>query len=401
MLKQEGTHMKSILIGSTALLAAATIAPSAQASEPVKLQLGGYMEYWMAAADQDKDSNLNVNSFDIQGESEIWFVGKTTLDNGMTIGVQVELEAGSNNNGDDTIDESYLFLEGKYGKAIVGAEDTAAYLMSVSAPSASDLGGAWVTSEGDQIQYMPTNGVIGLDVIPNTLSDENKLTYFTPKFYGVQAGVSYVPSNNPGGDDTWAGVSGTVVVPAANSESVAKARNFDEAWAFGLAYDADVAGVGVKASAHYVTIDMGGTNAGRVSQGFTDGTIREFGGGLNLSYQGFTVGGGVKRKIAAGSTQLSPTDGFAWNAGVMYAEGPYKVSLNYASSKTQGVDRSGGPLDGHDEIDVIRLGGAYALGPGVNLFGEVGYTNAQDETSDKSKGNEGAYGGVVGLHLNF
>ncbi|SBW09038.1 putative Outer membrane protein (Porin) [uncultured Alphaproteobacteria bacterium] len=395
--------MKKILFGTTALLAAGAFASAAQASDPIKLQLGGYMEYWMAAADQDKDSNLNVNSFDIQGESEIWFVGKTTLDNGMTIGVQVELEAGSNNNGDDTVDESYLFLEGKYGKAIVGAEDTAAYLMSVSAPSASDLGGAWVTSEGDAVQYMPTGSVRGLDVIPNTLGDENKLTYFTPKFYGLQAGVSYVPSNNKGGDDGWATADGTSIVSVSNSESVAKARDFDQAWAFGLAYGTDIAGIGVKASAHYVTIDMGGTDAGRVSEGFTDGTVREFGGGLNLSYQGFTVGGGIKRKVSSetsGAAQAR-TDGFAWNAGVMYAEGPYKVSLNYANSKTEGDSRDGGPTDGHDKIDVIRLGGAYALGPGVNMFAEVGYTDAKDETGADASGNEGAYGGVVGLHLNF
>ena len=77
--------MKKILFGTTALLAAGAFASAAQASDPIKLQLGGYMEYWVAAANQDSAFSTPVNSFDIQGESEVWFVGKTTLDNGMVI----------------------------------------------------------------------------------------------------------------------------------------------------------------------------------------------------------------------------------------------------------------------------------------------------------------------------
>lgn len=382
--------MKKILFGTTALLAAGAFASAAQASDPIKLQLGGYMEYWVAGANQDDDSNLSVNSFDIQGESEVWFVGKTTLDNGMVIGVQVELEAGSNNNGDDTVDESYMFLEGKYGKAIIGSENDAAYLLHVNAPNASDMGGAYVTSEADTVQYLPTGGATGLDAIPNTLSDNNKFTYFTPKFYGFQAGVSYVPSNTQNGDDQTV----TAINGVTNSESIVKAMTFDEAWAFGAAYSAEFSGIGVKASAHYVTMDMNHTVGG--------GDVQEFGGGLNLSYQGFTVGGAAKRKVASADTGAAQaaTDGFAWNAGVMYAEGPYKVSLNYATSTTEGTSRASG--SGHDEIDVWRLGGAYALGPGVNVFAELAYSDANDaDTGAGTVDNKGAYGGVVGLHLNF
>ncbi len=372
--------MKKILFGTTALLAAGAFASAAQASDPIKLQLGGYMEYWVAGASQDSAFSTPVNSFDIQGESEVWFVGKTTLDNGMVIGVQVELEAGSNNNGattNDIIDESYLWVEGKYGKAIVGSENDAAYLMAVSAPNASDMGGAFVTSEADTIMYLPVP-VSALDAIPNTLSDENKFTYFTPKFYGFQAGASYIPSNAASGDDD-----------NTTTETIRKNRNFDEAWAFGLSYAGEFSGVGVKASGHYVTIDMNTTAGG--------GEVQEFGGGLSLSYQGFTVGGAVKRKVAGTDTaDQAATDGFAWNAGVMYAEGPYKVSLNYATSDVRGA-----ATVGNDEVDVWRLGGAYALGPGVNVFAELAYSDAQDETGLAANGNEGAYGGVVGLRLNF
>ncbi len=383
--------MKKILFGTTALLAAGAFVSTAQASDPIKLSLGGYMEYWVAGANQDGDYTGSVNSFDIQGESEVWFVGKTTLDNGMTIGVQVELEAGSNNNGDDTVDESYLWVEGKYGKIIVGSENDAAYLMHVNAPDASQMGGAHTTSEGDTIQYLPLGaGVSSLDTINNALSDNNKFTYFTPKFYGFQLGASYVPSNNQGGDDSAAT---TGFDNGLNSESIAKATDFDEAWAFGANYTATVGGFGIKASAGYSLIDM---NAAAVAG---DNTVSEISGGLNVSYQGFTVGGSAKRRIASVTTGVGDTDGFVWNAGVMYGEGPYKVSLNYIASEVRGAAETGaGANAGEDTARIYRLGGSYDLGPGVILFSELAYSATHNEGTDA---NDGAYGGVVGLHLNF
>ena len=80
---------------------------------------------------------MSVNSFDVQGESEIYFKGSTVLDNGMTVGVMVQLEAGADENGDDTIDESYAYVSGKYGKLVLGSTDNAAYLMRATAPNAA------------------------------------------------------------------------------------------------------------------------------------------------------------------------------------------------------------------------------------------------------------------------
>ena len=375
--------MKKILFGTTALLAAGAFVSTAQASDPIKLSLGGYMEYWVAGANQDGDYAAPVNSFDIQGESEVWFGGKTTLDNGMTIGVDVQLEAGSNNNNDDTIDESYLYLEGKYGKMILGSENDAAYLMHVRAPDASQMGGPWINTEGDTVQYLPTGtGVSGINTINDLLSDNNKVTYFTPKFYGVQLGASYTPSNNNSGDDAWAnGVT--------NSENIGKAMDFDDAWSFGGTYAGSFSGVGVKASVGYVTMDINTPIANDAKD-----PVQEYSAGMAVSYQGFTVGGAAKRRVANSASGMSATDGFAWNAGLMYAEGPYKVSYNYASSEVEGAATNAG----EDTIHVHRIGGSYDLGPGVILFSELAYSSSKDEGADV---NNGAYGGVVGLHLNF
>lgn len=366
--------MKKLLIGTTALLAAGAFVSSAQASEPVKLTLGGYMEYWMAAADQDGDFVGSVNSFDIQGESEVFFKGTTTLDNGLKVGVQIELEGGSNYNGTDIIDESYLWVEGAFGKVIVGSENDVGYLSTINAPEASDIGNGF--DEGDTDKYVLIPVTFLNPQFSTETGDANKISYFTPKFYGLQAGVSYVPSNTTTGDDS---------ATSAASETIAKANAaWDEAWAFALSYSGSFSGVGVKAAANYTVLDTPADAAAT------------YGAGLNLSYMGFTVGGAYRVMDSDDAGALTTVDGKAWDLGIQYAEGPYAVSLSYTRS-----DVEGGAAAANDEIDLWRIGAKYALGPGVNLFGQVAYLNAEDESGLATAGNEGAWGGVVGLKLVF
>ena len=69
---------------------------------------------------------------DNKHNSEICVVGETTLDNGLTIGVNVQIEAFSES---DSIDESYIYLQSPtVGQLIVGDEDNAAYLLHVTSP---------------------------------------------------------------------------------------------------------------------------------------------------------------------------------------------------------------------------------------------------------------------------
>ena len=410
--------MKKLLFGTTALLAAGAFVSTAQASDPIKLSLGGYMEYWGAAASQDGDFNKTnrVNNFDIQGEGEVWFMGKTTLDNGLTIEVRVELENGSNNNGNDIIDEVYMTLSGKYGQAIIGSTNDVAYKSQVDAPEASYIGGAYPSSESDTIQYLlipgqngtsvntgsgvkgTNTGVDLLDVKMNVLSDQNKISYYTPILYGFQGGVSYIPSNNSGGDDTTDAVKGGTWGTNTNSEGINKAATFDDAWAFSLTYNNTFSGVGVKATTGYIMIDDSALSGAGVAHVHNQDTlVQEFAAGLNLTYKGFTLGGGAKRRIANVDTSMAATDGYAWDLGVMYAEGPYAVSFNYSKSSVVG-DRA---TAGNDKVDEYRIGGSYTLGPGVILFSQLAYLDAKDESGIATAGNEGAYGGVVGLRLNF
>ena len=200
----------------------------------------------------------------------------------------------------------------------------------------------------------------------------------TPKFYGLQAGVSFTPSNNADGDDG-----------SALSESIQKSVNFDEAYAFGLSYEREMGPVGMLATAGY-TVAQG---AGNVPA--ENGKAQDWAFGLNLTYQGFTLGGAYRGVSANDDSGFAAYDGYAWDAGLMYEEGPYAVSLNYRKSVTAG-DLA---VTGDNEIDTYAIGAKYTLGAGVDLFGQLAY--ADYDTEGTGVDNKGAYGGVVGLHLDF
>ena len=96
--------MKKILLGSTALVAAGMIA-SAPASAKMKLSVGGYMEQWVGYVSQDDVGTADYSGVDVKSDSEVHFKGMVKLDNGMSVGVNVQLEA---NTSGDTIDELSL-----------------------------------------------------------------------------------------------------------------------------------------------------------------------------------------------------------------------------------------------------------------------------------------------------
>ncbi len=374
--------MKHYRLGASALALSAAIGGTAQASEPIQLKLGGYMEYWVAGASQGDGYAAPVNSFDIQGDSQIYFMGKTVLDNGLEVGARIQASAGSDYNA-QFIQRSYAWVSGAYGKAIFGKYRDVVWLTHNYAPEASHLDSGLGGS--DFYQILPTgNGVAALDPNEKPTNYANKFLYLTPKIQGFQLGVSFTPSNNRSGDDA-----------SAVSETILKDAKWDQAWAAALSYGGTIGGVGVNASVGYDYINGNRDTA-------TPGDVHNIQTSAVLSYQGFSVGGGFNRMVAPSDSFYASKDGRAWEAGVGYTEGPYMVSLAYVNSTTRG-NLADYPISAHahDEADFYRVGARYTLGPGVDLWGALGYLESESHTGKKADGNEGAIGGAIGLRLDF
>lgn len=378
--------MKKVLFASVALIG---LASAAQAAEPVKLGLGGYMtQYAGYASNKDNiyGAGQNANGFDVQDDVRINFSGSTKLDNGIGVAVEVDTNgsqgkptsriAGTNKNGI----KSFLTVTSAAGTIMAGEQDNVGALIHVSAPDVAGIGGQdgnfgnWVLIPGN-FADTPQRTYAGDD------RSENKLIYVTPAFHGLAAGVSYTPSVNP------AQTGHTTVLSSSDSGT-----GLGDLWVYGLSYTNNFGGVSVKADAGSGVANVAGLNV--------------YQGGLQVGYAGFTVGGSyLKRDVDnkpanAGNIdyRVAGKQGQSWDVGVSYATGPYAVSVSYF----HGAAANTGNYT--DSDSVVSLGGAYDLGPGVQLTGSVSYVDYQSGSSNQAThSNDSNYGvaAITGLSVKF
>lgn len=413
--EMERMQMKKILYATTAMATVGLIAGgagSAAAAERINMEVHGYMQQWVVGLDQDfndtdagrVDQGYKASTIDQKTNSELCFTGETTLDNGISVGVQIELEGASSS---FMIDETFLFLQSeRLGQFKLGVEDSVAELLHVAAPN----GGVSVDDGdmGNNSFYVDTIGG-GLSGILNSTSlgdattpggirngDANRISYVTPRYAGFQAGIDYTPQS---AEDS--NVTTSPNFSLANGryhDSVSGALNYREA--FG--------GIGVQLS-----------GAVRYQNQLDDlsafanvdtGTMFGYSMGGQLTFGGFTVGGAYK-KITSGrdtpgtiAAQRSIQSN-VWSAGARYEIGPYAAGVSCLSGEAVGWETEG---TGDLEHLNCTLSGTYTLGPGIRLVGGLFYFDDEaeapvgpaagviEDTSDTD-----GWGGTIALTASF
>jgi polyisoprenoid-binding protein YceI len=99
--------MRKLLLGTTALAAAATLTANAALAD---ISISGAHEFRYNSRSSNTAS-LDGTTFDTDGEVTFKFSNKT--DSGLTISHEVQLMS---DGGDTAIDESFLTIEGGFGK---------------------------------------------------------------------------------------------------------------------------------------------------------------------------------------------------------------------------------------------------------------------------------------------
>ncbi len=383
--------MKYFLYGTTALATAgliAGVAGTASAAERIKIGVHGYHQQWLTAVSQDYDDNRagatgaegSTNVVDQKHNSEICFIGETTLDNGLTFGLNVQLEANSSG---DQIDESYMYVQSdSLGKLILGDENNAGYLLHVTAPNGGVSMDSGDIINNNMFQNPGLNlydSAVGTTNLRFGDNDSGKISYISPRFAGVQLGVSFIPQFEAGGDDN----SSVKVRGATNARS----NNVNNGWAGGINWTEDFNGFGVKLSGGYM---YGQTAADSVTA--TDDDLSAFNVGGQFTYAGFAFGGAYNKGIEGGSPARRINSN-SWIVGANYSTGPYVVGVNY-------MNGSGNPTsnNGKEHLQQLALSGTYQMGPGIRLVG--GLFQYDGENEDNSFENDG-WGGTVGFKLGF
>jgi len=402
--------MKGKLLSTSALVAAGliaapdVIAQTSPASQPIQVAVGGYMRQALLYSDQDDRvsggaSTSKVNKMNVVNDSEIWFQGKTTLANGISVAMRVELEANTSN---DMIDESFVAIEGAFGRIEMGSTDHAAMKTKVGAP---DLNTRDPTFSGQatamgQALVNPTksgvsDGPFGNSGLRFMDSDSERISYYTPRFEGFQLGLSYTPEI---GEDR-----GHTIKYESN--------NYKNSFSAGLNFTRSFGAVDTAAYAGYVTHD-----SPDFANGATKKDPKAYGVGAQVAYAGFRLGGSfakTKDGYALGGTTTGQTavtgtgttgvtdnvnDGKAWDVGLTYTFGPAEVGVTYFRGKNEAATA----IAGEDKSKLFSISGRYTLGPGVQLLATGFHAKIEGEGTTTSGGQDldnnkatGIMGGVV------
>jgi outer membrane protein OmpU len=374
------------LLATTALVGAAFAAPAYAAGPTVTV--GGVADFQVGVADQDNAYQTagtgNTRDVKFANDTEIHVNAEGQADNGLVYGATVELEADVSGDVDGqggNADKTFLYVQGDFGRAEMGSNTDAAAALKVDASTIARATGG---INGDFYRFINVAGVGtgGYIIRPDlptahggtalgtrgALEDANKLTYYSPRFSGVQLGVSYTPDQ---------GDTGTALTASGDDGS-----DQENVFNLGVNYTGQFNELGVAASA-----------TGEFGTNETDTAANEdlnaYAFGLNLSYRGFSAGGswGDWQDSAIGGAGVG-NDGQYWTLGAAYEQGPAGVSVTYLDSEYA-----------NNEFTNLSVGADYQLAPGLVPYVEVNFFDV-DPTTAGAVSNDGNVI-LVGTELTF
>jgi hypothetical protein len=375
---------KKLLLGTTALIAAGVVAGGlAQAAEePITAGVSGYFRTAMATISQDDATGElaeNNHSHTLATDIEIQVSGNTMLDNGITAGFRAMIEGNGTGDGSEALDERFIFFRGGFGQIRVGQTESARHEMSNNTPT-----GNW--SFGINSPFFqfgngggPTIVRTGNDGLGN--EDSLKLVYFSPTFNGFRLGASYAPDGGSNGQ--YGGNARNVASSMQNEASIAAefstALGDDMSLRLSTGYEGHI-------------VEQAAATAATIQSNNSPNAVN-FGGTITIGE--WSIGGEYQE-----SDQVAPNnsgggmDREDLALGILYASGPYTISLGWAQAE---VDQA--TLD-TDELEIWKLQGDYVVGPGISIGGGVVIGDFDDATAGAGLDNEYTTG-VLTAALSF
>ncbi|WP_232796460.1 porin [Roseovarius salinarum] len=332
---------KQLLCTSAIALGCAMAAPaSAQEWDP---GLGGFMNQHFAYASNSGSALVggDFDGADVFSNTEIIFSPRITLDNGITFGANVQLEG---NTSGDQIDESYMSISGDtLGRILIGSENSAGYGSMVAAPTVDSMS---INSPSISVftpRFLVYPGGFRTAALSSYTevagnNDADRLTYYSPRFNGLQIGVSY--ARDPGQDN--AILMGNKNVPF----------SLNDIFDIGVNYSQSFGSTDVTLSARYGTGEVAPTIP-------AIGDPETWAIGAQFGFSGFVVGGAYAENDTGIIAGLGDSEGISLGASYDVGNGWTVGAEGYMGEITG--------LGGFDpEYNVYEISGSKALGPGVS-----------------------------------
>jgi predicted porin len=353
--------MKNVLMASSAIVGAAVLVASPAAAQ--ELKLSAFQQFFASGGSSDEENSRSDGGSDrgfaFSTNTEIHVNGSIMADNGITFGFRVELEADA---GSTNVDENSIWASGGFGKIELGNNDGAEDTFMVNGSNSGvDYGGV-----GNPTATFLTSAYLGgartsVDFRSGIeSSDATKITYTTPNFSGFSVGVSYTPNTGCSTDTATSG-------GFCNENDDDIDPDFHDQIGVGIGYEGEFNGFG---------LELALIGAYASADGEPEDSAYGIGGGIAVSFSGFTIASGVVYDdFDDGDAGGETGESWAADLGIGYAAGPWNFSVN-------------GIYSDEDDTDAELWAGSanigYNLAPGVSVFltGFVGTEELGDEDND-------------------
>ncbi|WP_338550977.1 porin [Roseovarius phycicola] len=357
---------KQLLCTSAIALGVAAAAPASAAEW--NLDWGGFMNTHLAIGDLGGNVTAGVDldgdGFDILQTGEIIFTPSITLDNGLTFGVNVQMEALNAAGGADGIDEAYISISSDtFGQLDIGSENSAGYKSMVAGASTTSL---FINSPSISA-FIPFSAVLPGNFRQAAISsytevggnnDVNRITYYTPSFNGLTVGVSFAPSGALNANTSGFGVDQNTVL--------------SDIFDIGINYSQTFGNVDVSFGARWGTGDAPSITGGGAATGLSD--PETWGVGFQVGVSGFTFGAAYTENDNGAAAGVGDQEGYS--IGVAYdAPGPWTFGLETYFGEYTGTGT--GAAD--ETYEAYQLGASRSLGSGVTWQVHLTYVEADDE----------------------
>jgi len=177
--------MRKLLLGTTALAAAATLTANAALAD-VTITGGAEFKYLSRSSN---NSTLDGTTMTTDNSMTITFTQKT--DSGLDLTYMVDFDTDPGDGGALVVDENSLSIAGGFGKITLGEDDDAADPYQID--------------EMDLIAEEPSATLASASIGTSSglsSDDADKVTYHLPAMGGLTAGVSHTDRSAAGGTDT-------------------------------------------------------------------------------------------------------------------------------------------------------------------------------------------------------
>lgn len=331
--------MKKVLLGTSAIVGFGLLASPAFAQ--LELAITGSTQFEFGYVDEDEDGGA-ARDHDFRQDGVIQFNADGVADNGLEYGAEIELDDIAEDEGVE-VDEQYLYIGGGFGQIRLGDKEGPVANFMVSAPVVASGG-----FDGNYSAYtVGSAGSYLFDADDGLNSDSTKIHYLTPNFGGFQAGVSYAAAPTEAGKD-------------GNADRLV---DLGDSFEIGGAYNGDFGGFGLTLGAGFVT-----------ASGDSNDDYTGFDLGVNVGFGGFTIGAAY---VAVTETPFGGLDEQeTWQVGAAYGTGPWTVGASAAFDER---DFEGG---GDAGTDIYTVGAEYALAPGLTLYSDLSFVDAEATPTD-------------------